>query len=69
MSQRILDSPLVYFDTLYLHSKPSNENRPQVNKRFSFFSFFFFFSISFITLSKLSRKFMILLQKLEEKIE
>jgi len=29
MCQQILDSPIFFFDVLYLHSKPSKENKPQ----------------------------------------
>jgi hypothetical protein len=28
--QQLLDAPNFFFDALYLHSKPSKENRPQV---------------------------------------
>jgi len=29
LSTKILDSPIFFFDALYLHSKPSKDNRPQ----------------------------------------
>jgi len=29
LSMKLLDSPIFFFDALYLHSKPSKDNRPQ----------------------------------------
>jgi len=29
LSMKILESPIFFFDALYLHSKPSKDNRPQ----------------------------------------